>query len=49
MARRNGDKLKKNGVAGELFVAKGKPHGWKRPVEGGLDALISWFAQHLLE
>jgi hypothetical protein len=49
MARRNRDKLKENGVAGELFVAKVKPHGWKQPVEDGLDALIPWFDQHLLE
>jgi len=49
MACHNRDKLKKNGVAGELFVARGKPHGWKQPAEGELDALISWFDQHLLE
>jgi hypothetical protein len=48
MACHNRDKLKKNGVAGELFVGMGKPHGWKQPAEGELDALISWFDQHLL-
>jgi len=49
MTCHNRDELKRNGVTGELFAAKDKPHGWKQPAEGELDALISWFDQHLLK
>ena len=38
MACHNRDKPKKNGVAGELFLARGKAHGWKQPAEAELNA-----------
>jgi hypothetical protein len=49
MTCHNRNKLKQNGLTDELFAAKGKSHGWKQPAEGELDALISWFDQHLLK
>ena len=41
-------KLKKAGVPSELFVAKGKKHGWGKPLDGELKAFIGWFDRHLL-
>ena len=41
-------KLKKAGVPSELFVAKGKNHGWGKPLDGELKAFTGWFDRHLL-
>ena len=41
-------RLKEVGVTSKLFVAGGKDHGWRQPVEGELKVFLDWFDDNLL-
>ena len=42
-------RLKEVGVSSKLFVASGKDHGWRHPVEGELQVFLDWFDDNLLD
>ena len=42
-------RLKEVGVSSKLFVASGKNHGWRHPVEGELQVFLDWFDDNLLD